>query len=90
MTIDIKSLTSSGLASSDHVTMTTTTGLRLGDRRSSIHVDTTGNPLPFRYLLFDLSGVSFVDMAGVKLLKSLVQDYARINIQVIFAGPTGE
>ncbi|CAG0918293.1 unnamed protein product [Notodromas monacha] len=55
-------------------------------RKLSVHVDPTGNQLPFRYLLIDLSGVSFVDAAGINLLKSLVQNYDRIYVTVVFAG----
>ena len=45
--------------------------------------------LPFKYLLIDLSGIGFIDMAGVTLLKSLVQDYGGIGIKVLFAAPGG-
>ncbi|CAG0914345.1 unnamed protein product [Notodromas monacha] len=83
--IDRRSL-SAGVSVGDCLALPGSTGLRL--RRTSIHVDTTGHPLPFRYLLIDLSGIGFIDMAGVKLFKSLVQDYDRINIQVLFSGPT--
>ncbi|CAG0914346.1 unnamed protein product [Notodromas monacha] len=57
-------------------------------RKMSVHFDTNGNPLPFRHLVIDLSGVSFIDMSGVKLLRALLQDYEKINVQVLFAGPT--
>ncbi len=86
--MDSSALPRGSISTGDHIALPSSTGLRL--RKTSIHVDTTGNPLPFRYLVIDLSGISFIDMAGVKLFKSLVQDYDRINIHVLFAGAGGE
>jgi hypothetical protein len=59
-------------------------------RKKSVHFDPTGFPLPFRYLLIDLSSVSFVDTAGTKVLKTVVHDFDRIGVTVVFAGATGQ
>ncbi|CAG0918639.1 unnamed protein product [Notodromas monacha] len=57
-------------------------------RRNSIHVDRIGNPLPLRYLIIDLSSTLIVDLAAIQFLKTLVVDYDRVNVQILFAGPT--
>jgi ABC-type transporter Mla MlaB component len=52
--------------------------------------DNAPNEVPFKHLIIDLSGMNFIDMAGVKVLQSVAQDYKSVGVEVLFAGAMGK
>lgn len=42
-----------------------------------------------RYVVFDLSGIHYVDPAGVAAIKRLIEDLNSLNIQFYAAGTSG-
>ena len=48
----------------------------------------SSNALPFTALIMDLSGVSFMDLMGVKALEFLISNYKRIGVRVFVTNVT--